>query len=281
VVGTIFHTLALGSTAFRLTHRCRRGGFWWDDSWALVSALLDVILFTCLWVRVYYIGESARISIGFTIIRLLPAGLMRRVAIAAVSAFFVMFLALLAQVGWICGSNSSWHRSRSAECRLGRSWTISKLSTDITGDIFLIVAPLRMLWKLRLPPCERRIIGIVFAMSILTTAISVVYAILVLGPDRLLERSVAQFEAAFSLMVCNLLVVATCCYRLVRRMRTNPTPAGDDMTCPSPAGLTTPTTFTLTDISISMPMALGSSSTFQTDLPDHPPGVVNPTSQPP
>lgn len=91
-----------------------------------------------------------------------------------------------------------------------------------------------MLWDVRLPAHERRLIRALFSASILTTLVSVVHTLFVIGPTHLLEGVSANLEvcviswhafqttdvlsqAAVSLIVCNLLVVVTFLYRVCLR----------------------------------------------------------------
>ncbi|GLB39029.1 hypothetical protein LshimejAT787_0601910 [Lyophyllum shimeji] len=83
----------------------------------------------------------------------------------------------------------------------------------------LVTIPLYILWYSDLPKAPRLMIRVVFAMSLLSTAVSVVHAIYGMGPDRFLDGATAHMESATNLIVCNLMVLVTFVYRRFRNGR--------------------------------------------------------------
>ena len=66
VPATVLQTLADGITIFRLYARLRGRLFWWDDWWALVALLLDIIYWVVFWLK--RCGSAASQDIQITII---------------------------------------------------------------------------------------------------------------------------------------------------------------------------------------------------------------------
>lgn len=105
---------------------------------------------------------------------------------------------------------------------------------DVLSDILLIGIPVRMLWRTRLPNNQRILILSIFATSIMMTCISIVhnialfrneiFQIVITGYLEVCSSHLSltfitprQFcQAAIGLIVCNLLVVVTWVYRLLR-----------------------------------------------------------------
>jgi hypothetical protein len=50
-ITTPFGILALASTTFRIYDRCRKHGLWWDDYWAILSQLSNLVNGATIWFR--------------------------------------------------------------------------------------------------------------------------------------------------------------------------------------------------------------------------------------
>ncbi|KAF9461509.1 hypothetical protein BDZ94DRAFT_808821 [Collybia nuda] len=246
---TVLHTLGIGCTSFRVYHRHRKRRAWWDDHWALLSALCDTVYAVTPWIRrdnrglaqpttesvhqgiiIFWLTATlfpivvwtARISIGLSITRLVPPKTRERKYLYALNIWFgLMWLALVIQKLWVCCRDTSWHRNRAVQCYLGNGVGILSLCLDITADTCLVFIPLHMLWRVKLPRTQRRLILSVFASSILSSLAGVVYAVFVFCAQ--ISRSTnwshaiglsANIKAAVTLFVCNLLVVVTYLYCL-------------------------------------------------------------------
>ncbi|GLB43804.1 hypothetical protein LshimejAT787_1403160 [Lyophyllum shimeji] len=233
---TFFHSLAFVVTTFRLIHRRRRKQCSWDDFWALVAVCCNNITFIFFWVRVrnnartraghppsraigrinYFIISltftaalwAARISITCSILRILPPGPTRTLVFGMTCVFGIIALALLFSKSWICRHDTSW----STDCPLGEAFNILKLTTDVVADVALVAVPLCILWHTSLPKGPRYMIRAVFATTILTASIGVLHAVYGMLPN-LINAVTAHLESAVTVMLCNLLVVATFIYR--------------------------------------------------------------------
>ncbi|KAJ7593312.1 hypothetical protein C8J56DRAFT_1045774 [Mycena floridula] len=241
IVASILHVFAILITAFRIQRRIHIRKFWWDDFWALVSWILDVILLALLFAQpaayvkgfksqliafawltplVYaLVVWTTKISISTSITRILaPSTKTRKMSIAMTVSLFAMLCGVLIGKLWLCAKDSSWHNIPAVSCPPAVSVTIFQLTTDVVSSVALAVFPLLVLWHVDLPHKERVLILTIFAASILLAGSSTLHAVYAFGPSDFQRRIqlfafTGHFEAAISLMVCNLLVVATRCYR--------------------------------------------------------------------
>ncbi|KAF9457827.1 hypothetical protein BDZ94DRAFT_1146471, partial [Collybia nuda] len=233
VAGTCLHSLALVATGFRAAHRWRRAKFFWDDIWALVAAALNSILLITLWVRAHTRSQSFEVSVGLliqwrlhssscpraarasiacSILRLLPPCRTKKFVLGMIGWFAITFTVLFVQRIWWCGSNKVW----TDDCPCWTPFIIEKLCTDVIANVMLVVVPVFMLWNSTLPKGPCWMIRVVFATSITVTACSATHAVYVLGDNRVLEGFTAHFEVPVTVMICNLLVIVTFCYRALR-----------------------------------------------------------------
>ncbi|KAJ7593868.1 hypothetical protein C8J56DRAFT_423071 [Mycena floridula] len=246
IVATVLHAFAILITAFRIQRRIHIRKFWWDDFWALVSWILDIILLVLLFARpaayvkgiksqliafgwlmplVYtLVVWTTKISISTSITRILaPSTKTRKMSIAMTVSFFAMLCGVLIGKLWLCAKGSSWHNPPFIViCQPAASVTIFQLATDVVSSVALAVFPLLVLWHVDLPQKERVLILTIFSASILLTVCSTLHAVYESGPSDSERRNelsgfTGHFEAAISLMVCNLLVVVTRCYRVFRK----------------------------------------------------------------
>jgi len=241
------HGLAILTTTFRLWYRVRKRRFWWEDAWAaasLVGAIASlfavmgitgsendppypgesptghivadwVMIFgftTCLW--------SARLSLIFSLVRLSSgAARLRQVSLYAAAVFGAIFVGLLCQKVYVCGHDLSWEKDPALDfqCTLGDSIAIAQVVTDFSSDVALVAIPVFLLREVNSPKDQRILILSAFSTSILTSLISVVHVIFILTPDPGLQTITAQAEIALSLVICNLLVIVTYIYRVLKR----------------------------------------------------------------
>ncbi|KAJ7593863.1 hypothetical protein C8J56DRAFT_423004 [Mycena floridula] len=245
IAATVLHVFAILITAFRIQRRIHIRKFWWDDFWALVSWILDIILLAILfaqpaatvkgiksqliafaWLKplVYtLVVWSTKISISTSITRILaPSTKSRKMSIAMTVSFFAMLCGILIGKLWTFAKQSSWHNPSLVVLPPVASVLNFQLATDIVSSVALAVFPLLVLWHVDLPQKERVLILTIFAASILLTVSCTMHTVYASGPSDT-ERRIelfgftAHFEAAISLMVCNLLVVATRCYRVFQK----------------------------------------------------------------
>ncbi|KAJ7600196.1 hypothetical protein C8J56DRAFT_846729 [Mycena floridula] len=241
---TVFQVFAILITAFRIQRRIQIRKFWWDDFWASVAWILDIFLLAILFAQQAALLKGNRsqliafgwlapsiytlvvwitkISISTSITRILAPSKSRKMSIAMTVSFFAMLCGVLIGKLWLCAKGSSWHNAPFVTCPAVASVMIFQLTTDIASSVALAVFPLLVLWHVDLPHKERILILTIFAASILLTVSCTVHTVYAAGPgDTELRLELfgftAHFEAAISLMVCNLLVVVTRCYRFFQK----------------------------------------------------------------
>ncbi|KAJ8088801.1 hypothetical protein PM082_014047 [Marasmius tenuissimus] len=243
---TVLHILAILSTIFRLARRIRIKRLSWDDAWAVVATFFSVAFVIMGWVTwnlasaklrngsmvnklelgttevfvaalTFAAIWSSRISLSLSIVRILPVGRLRTVALAfSIGCFFVgstiltyhavMLYSLRSETNW-----PAWKR-----------WKVAgpQVTADILCSIFLVTLPLYALSKMTsLPSSERRIILILFASTLLSLGVGCgeVAAMVIANQIGLVYG--ANVQAAVGLMVCNCLVIVTALLRLVSRRR--------------------------------------------------------------
>ncbi|KAH7920471.1 hypothetical protein BV22DRAFT_1198873 [Leucogyrophana mollusca] len=231
-VVTLLHSTAISSTLFRLSYRGYTLRFWWEDAWATLALVSDVICLTCVWL-LKPVGESqsmpfinivaswaqsmastcvlwaTRMSIMFAIIRVAgSAPKTQRLALCILGFFGLMWLGILAQKIYICDLQG---------CVMKQSLAISQLITDTISDAILVAMPFRLLRDVKLSNNRRILISSAFSASILITIITIFHSVLLFGTPTALTVAVAHVKAAASLIVCNLLVIVTFMYRAFRR----------------------------------------------------------------
>ncbi|EIW83084.1 hypothetical protein CONPUDRAFT_51767, partial [Coniophora puteana RWD-64-598 SS2] len=113
----------------------------------------------------------------------------------------------------------------------------------VVGDLILIFLPFRMLWRTKLAASFRKLLLTVFAMSVLNTAATVVHIVLILQPPGFFTGLTANLHASVTLLVCNLLVITTFCYRIFRG-----TDIESTVTMVTTRPTSTPTTFTTVEL---------------------------------
>ncbi|KAF8999868.1 hypothetical protein BDQ17DRAFT_1246014, partial [Cyathus striatus] len=265
---TVFHGLAILSTCFRLYHRFRNRRLWWDDFWALVSMLVTIVVlgaFVALPFRILFTKSktmvtfgywltmlsyttalwSARMSVAVTIVRLFNEGRARRCAKVMCIIFALAWTALVVQKFSNCGKFTvlSWRCPIShvtAYLELSSKFIVSYILyyiyayygiADIIADIWLLSAPMYMLWKIRLPSRRhQRLIRAVFACDVLVSVPSIVHIVYIVRKNQPAIGISAQFQVSTSLIVCNLLVVVTYVYRAFRRNEEESSDSSDKST---------------------------------------------------
>ncbi|KAJ7838179.1 hypothetical protein B0H14DRAFT_2588739 [Mycena olivaceomarginata] len=220
VVTTTLLGIAIIATFLRLALRIRRSRFWLDDispsPEAIVALNCSIMLLVDMWLRTdlsqskptrivaYWMVSlsftntlwASRMSVIFSVIRLVPEQLkLRKITTYFAAVFALCWIGLLVQKIRICASNKSWYELDKPQCHLGYGVAALEL---ITGPTF-------------------RMLFIIFASSLLTTFVSIIHAIMLLGPSGLLEGLTAQAEAATALLVANAGVMVALVYRLLRK----------------------------------------------------------------
>ncbi|KAG6375955.1 hypothetical protein JVT61DRAFT_2832 [Boletus reticuloceps] len=131
---------------------------------------------------------------------------------------------------------------------------LTVLAVDFAGDATLIIFSLRLLWGVKLPRRQRRMILAVFSSSAIITMVSLPRAIASVIGDNTLACIMLDLEVClsaatnqrrahasscqliFSSIVCNLLVVVTYIYRVyVSSSESEISSDDDDFTTPLPS----------------------------------------------
>lgn len=234
-VSSGFIVLGLVLTVFRLAYRIWLGRFWVEDAWAGVAFLCGVAAFTSCWTYTEAVGEggiisfwvysftfpsvvwAVRQSILFSIVRIVYATQhLRRLMFCLAGLFLGLWAGLVAQKAWHYGYNTSWyHTTGKVHILMTQPMIVFELITDCLSDAILIILPLRLLWSLRLPKRQKRMILAIFSSSIIVTIISIFRGVCQISKYITVLALTTDFEVALSLLVCNLLVVVTLLYRII------------------------------------------------------------------
>ncbi|KIM47026.1 hypothetical protein M413DRAFT_268127 [Hebeloma cylindrosporum] len=252
---TLFHFFIVGFTCLRLGHRWRTKQMWWDDYSACIPLTVDVIFIILTWLRfrdgvagipemggfVYsdWFGVAlgwtviwgSRISLSLSIARVFPAkNTCRRFLLGLSIAFFLSYLANLLAAAVPCRTTErAWYSQA-----FNRKSCIKKLGArviplyltfllDLRAEILLLVTPLVMLWKVKLPTKERRLILALFASSLITLLTSITFSIIwgltIDQGDRsvILIAMLGLLQAGLCLLICSLLIITMFFYRFILR----------------------------------------------------------------
>ncbi|EGO29466.1 hypothetical protein SERLADRAFT_433445 [Serpula lacrymans var. lacrymans S7.9] len=236
IVATVLHALTFLLTGFRLWFRLNIQRFWWEDAWATLALLFDIICLVGLWIPANVSSQfnalpetssgsnalvasvwfslllcpavvwSSRMSIIYSVIRIIsPTSSIRRFAFGIVVLFAIIW-SLLAVPYWLPSD----------------IWSVS---IPVVKLIFLTCA------AANLPRNERLVILSIFSSSILTSVASAVHAIYIFPNPAFKGETLTNLEfrldfglvilsnlkAALSLVICNLLVIVTFLYRIIRK----------------------------------------------------------------
>ncbi|CAL1708749.1 unnamed protein product [Somion occarium] len=237
ILNSVLCGVALLVTAFRLYLRKTRSKLWWDDFWVLLSALSIIVLIVVNFlhtddptkysrgskIAVYYmciqfyyaVSWTSRLSILYTVIRI-SFERMRRGLIVASGAFLISWIVLFAQVFWVCESpgNTSWKDQPIPQCELGEDVAIAQVITVVVSDAILIFAPIKLIWRTRLPKSTKIRLVSVFASTVAATAVSLYYIYALLRIGGITEEFAATIHDGVSLLVANLSVVIAFAWRL-------------------------------------------------------------------
>ncbi|KAG1826308.1 hypothetical protein EV424DRAFT_1319908, partial [Suillus variegatus] len=235
VTGSVSHGIAIVCTIFRLVYRGWTRHAWWEDAWAAVSLISDVLVLASIWIYpspnrynfdlryVVHItayssrtvltdlSRAARMSIIFCIIRITNHSgrkLHRWIAYLIALSFLCMWIALLVQKIDVC---------RFQACQMSESVALSQLITDVFADFSLVAAPLQIWKNVGLSRSRKILVLSSFGASILITATTIPLSVILFWPLSDTALIFAHVRAAVSLIVCNVLVIVTFTYRVLLR----------------------------------------------------------------
>lgn len=221
--------VAVTVTLFRLYCRARQGRLWIDDLWATFAMLFTLVQLIVNWiyleayekypqgtrVALFYmlvvlfptVVWSSRISILLTVVRLTAPGTLRKILMRTTMVFVILWAVLSVQVLLTCEDEPGWKTEPRPQCNLGKNVAIAQIITDVFGDSVLILAPFRLIYKVRLTKAQKIRILAIFSTSTITTVVSLVHAYYILSNEGLKEAMAAMVETSVSLIVASLSVV--------------------------------------------------------------------------
>lgn len=160
---------------------------------------------------------TARLSILFSIIRIVPEKSQQRFLKRTAWAFGAVLIFLITQVFWVCETpkKRGWQKQPNPQCSLGLQVAVCQLITDIVADVLLILIPTRLLFQTTSLPRPLQIrLFIIFSATLLITVVGLVHAAYLLevrGVDAIIS---ALVEVSVCLIVCNGVVLLPALYRL-------------------------------------------------------------------
>ncbi|KAI5988387.1 hypothetical protein EDD15DRAFT_1382664 [Pisolithus albus] len=258
-VGTAtLEVIGLLLAVFRLWFRFRIRRLWWEDAWAFVAFVFATNYLIGSWLYVhsekptstvgYWVSILTsnvviwlvRLSTLFSVARIIyPSLTLRGMVLGIALMFFLLFISFMAAKLWYYCRGLSWTNNSlffgSALLPLRTNLVIFELTIDFIADAVLIVLPIKLLWSVKLPTRQRRMILLVFASGITVTIAAVCRAICQLLDLNLIVPLVMDVEVALSSIICNLLVFVTFLYRYGRSASpplSTKTDEDDDYTTP-------------------------------------------------
>ncbi|KAF8842499.1 hypothetical protein BDN67DRAFT_899151, partial [Paxillus ammoniavirescens] len=232
--------LALVLTVYRLILRCVARKLWWEDACAFVALIGSIVWVVSAWLalmksksgelsitsfRIYILTYpcvvwSVRLSILLSIPRIMsPSQNCRRAMFSIAGLFISTWISLTIMFVRRYMVHRNWHTTPTFSGRVAsvaRPMAIFELTTDVISDVTLIILPIRLLRSVKLPPCQRRLIIAAFSSCIIVTIASLFRAACQFFDMPSLIITAIDIEVAFSLFVCNSLVISTRVYRMAR-----------------------------------------------------------------
>ncbi|KAG1769369.1 hypothetical protein EDD22DRAFT_164875 [Suillus occidentalis] len=223
-VGSVSHSIAIVCTIFRLVYRGWTCRIWWEDAWAAVSLLSDVMCLACIWINpltnlpswilavaLTSVLWAARMSVIFCIIRIANHSgckVHKWIPHLIAASFACMWVALLVQKVNVCIYRA---------CMMSKPVALSQLITDVIADFSLVAAPLQLWRNVGLSRNQKILILSSFGASILITVITIPHSIVLFRPMNETTLIFAHVKAAVSLIICNILVIVTFAYRVLSK----------------------------------------------------------------
>ncbi len=137
---------------------------------------------------------------------------MRRILTVTSFLFLLAWLILFAQVWWVCEKEPGWKDAAPPQCKLGENVAIAQITgiyisnllftiisdisqlVDVISDAILIVAPIRLLWRIHLESSTKIRLMAVFGTTLITTAVSLYHAYAVFRIGGLSEALAATIQ---------------------------------------------------------------------------------------
>lgn len=251
-MASIAQGIAIALTIFRVLFRLHIRRFWWEDAWAAVAGLCSMAHLISSWVHLLCHGTmcvvsfwattfmstcinwSARMSILFAIARVAQhTPRLYRLFMGFAILFSAMCAGFIVQKAWNFESSSKWYQLPCPSCRVDHSVAAYQLAAKAVADTIMVVFSFRLLWNVNLPSRQRRMILAIFSSGIIMTMFSLSRAIAHFLVSTWVETVTVNLEVLSSLIICNLLVVVTYAYRVLKREPDDP--EDDDYSSPIPS----------------------------------------------
>ncbi|KAI6163293.1 hypothetical protein EDD17DRAFT_487260 [Pisolithus thermaeus] len=236
---TVLEVIGLLLAVFRLSFRYRIRRLWWEDAWAcaafvfattyLMGTWLDLLYrkptsMVGLWMYVFSFNSViwfVRHSTLLLVARIIyPSLKLRRMVYGIASVFFLSYISFMAAKLWYYCHDLSWMNNTlyfgNALLPLSTNLIIFELTTDFITDAILISLPIKLLWSVKLPTRQRRMIVLIFASGITVTLAATCRATCQILELNSIVSLMMDAEVAFSSIMCNLLVFVMFLYRYGR-----------------------------------------------------------------
>ncbi|TFK22097.1 hypothetical protein FA15DRAFT_671912 [Coprinopsis marcescibilis] len=245
------HFLSIVVTCVRLYHRFKRRQLWWDDFWALASALFAAFI------AAYYISHilrgrntysevvqnflswipffitplaiwTARFSILVTTVRIIPPGVNKTISQGSFCGFVLMLIAVLISKVFLCGIPLPARPSEA--CVYTTRTAIVQLTLGISATVWLAAWPSYILSRMKLPKADRNVVIACFAFGTSLVAVETIHAVNIvrlMNHPRDMMRTFnsipitfsGNFQVILALLTCNSLVLVTYLYRVWRNRK--------------------------------------------------------------
>ncbi|KAF8966773.1 hypothetical protein BDZ97DRAFT_1917290 [Flammula alnicola] len=253
---TLLHFVSITFTLVRVGYRWRTRRLWWDDRIVMIPMVADCIYIVTMWFKLrkdkiswvpsddhtflysewlssflcFTIQWGSRICLALSVARIfLPGHPFRIWSFCFIGILILCYLTSTFILTFGCKGWPWWQldytRCTTPPHSSNVGALVGTLILDVIADAVLVVGPVIMLWKVKLPPNQRILILVLFSSSILTILGSVIYTILWytvarrLGPDSpLIFTMTGYIQSAFALLVSNILVVTMLIYHKLRRV---------------------------------------------------------------
>ncbi|KAI9573116.1 hypothetical protein HD554DRAFT_2059157 [Boletus coccyginus] len=240
ITSSVINGLMMILTLFRLLFRLQIQRFWWEDMWAAVMFVcgMTFIIAQLVYFETVNYGTAlitrwmtsvaftstvwaARTSLLYSIIRVIfisPSTVLRKFTHVMTALFFMFWAIIIALKTRRCVNNTEPILSLGSvrpTCALQEVETLFEVITDCVSDVALIVLGLKLLWKVKLPRRQRRMILCVSSSSAILSMFSLLHATCRLIPVESGKHIASEMKLTSALIVCNLLVVVTYMYRMI------------------------------------------------------------------
>ncbi|KAG6331789.1 hypothetical protein ID866_7302 [Astraeus odoratus] len=170
--------------------------------------------------------------------------------------FLLMFMSFMAAKLWWYSHDLSWMKNTlfygKALLPLNHKLVVFQLVTDFFADAILVGLPVRLLWGIRLPRRQRRMVLLIFSSSIIVTLAAIFRSTLQIMHKRNLVEIAINVEVGLATITLNLLVCVTFIYRYWRSkslgngdLDSDDSESDDDYTTPIRRSRTTQLTTTI------------------------------------